>query len=126
MASSNVDACMDLQFEFRLAVWNNFFIFFFRVELNFLSHIFLTECVYEYIDMYIYFFLQQKHLQQYHLKTGPISPAPNVPPSEKLPFYLSLPLPLFHTYSHVYTCHVSELGLLNFSALTQNILLHEW
>lgn len=53
MASSDVDDCMDLQFEFRLAVWNNFF---FRVELNFLSQIFLTECVYEYIYMYIYFF----------------------------------------------------------------------
>lgn len=47
MASSDVDAYMDLQIEFKLVVWNNIF----REELNFLSHVFLAECVYEY--MYI-------------------------------------------------------------------------
>lgn len=34
MASSDVDACMDLQFEFRLAVWN-IFLFFFKSRVKF-------------------------------------------------------------------------------------------
>lgn len=50
MASSDVDADTDLQFEFRLAVWNNNF----REDINFLTHTFLAECVYEYIYIYIY------------------------------------------------------------------------
>lgn len=45
MASSHVDAYTDLQLEFRLSVCNNSF----SDELVFLNHIFLAECVYEYI-----------------------------------------------------------------------------
>lgn len=112
MASSDVDADTDLQFEFRLAVWNNNF----REDINFLIHTFLAECVYEYIYTYIYVFssLQQKHLQQYNLNTDPITPSPNVPLSKEMPFYLSLSLLLFHTHRHGCMCHVSELGILNF------------
>lgn len=76
--------------------------------------------------MVVFFsFLQQKHLQQYLLKTGLISPAPNVPPSEDLPFCLSLPLPLFHTYYLVHMLYF-RAEPSECSALVQSILLCEW
>lgn len=81
-------------------------------------------CVWIYTYM-VFFFLQQKHLQQYLLNTGPISPSKCSAIWRAAILSLSASAPL----SHMQTCvHIPyfRAGPFEFSALTWGILFSVW